>query len=382
MRGTSWRYISLVGLNTPLGIDTNWRSRLGSGITPKINKISHIERRIKTPGNDHTKSQLKHKRGKTEVAYAKSEPNSELVAKYFEMWKIVYVNQVKFEINAQWAISTIFDVLENRIHLNQSKFLYSLTSFYEQKKLVEQVKIDFKKKVTNSGYLKIKEKFKKATKIINNVQKRIDLKLLSTTFHKWHYKAKVEANMEAQSKHVGEKQRKLNKMKKWWYVLGFGLLNDLVDKKRESIIKDVQKAQILSRFMRWKKFVAVQKFTEMQNKAQDGHLETQDDYTTISDDSGPDLEKYKKQNDVNKMILKNQLQIGLSLQKDIRTKQDLIKNDLRYKMGAAVIKSLLMKKKRLLLKKFFTKWSGELRYSEALMYHKLIKQSKEKQQIR
>lgn len=71
-------------------------------------------------------------------------------------------------------------------------------------------------------------------------------------------------------------------MKKWCQVLGFGILNDLMSKKRESIIRDVQKAQLLSRFMRWKKAVAIQKFTEMQNKALKSHQKHKDDASTDS----------------------------------------------------------------------------------------------------
>lgn len=91
----------------------------------------------------------------------------------------------------------------------------------------------------------------------------------------------------------------------------------------------------------------------------------------VSDDGkDAEIEKYQRQNTVNKMLLQNQLQIGLTLQKEIEHKQKHIKDDLRIKMGAAVVKSFLLKKKRILQKKYFQKWSGELKYSEALMYSK------------
>jgi hypothetical protein len=63
--------------------------------------------------------------------------------------------------------------------------------------------------------LKIKDNFKKACKIVNNAENRISLKMLSTHFHKWHYKIKVEIGMEVQSRQMVDKQRKLQKMKKW-----------------------------------------------------------------------------------------------------------------------------------------------------------------------
>jgi hypothetical protein len=42
-------------------------------------------------------------------------------------------------------------------------------------------------------------------------------------------------------------------------VLGFELLNELMSKKRATVIRDVEKAQMLSRFMRWKKVVNIGK---------------------------------------------------------------------------------------------------------------------------
>lgn len=65
---------------------------------------------------------------------------------YFRSWKIMYVSQVRFEINTQYAISLIFDVCETKINLHQSKFFVSLCKLASQKRMVEQVKKDFKQK--------------------------------------------------------------------------------------------------------------------------------------------------------------------------------------------------------------------------------------------
>lgn len=42
-------------------------------------------------------------------------------------------------------------------------------------------------------------------------------------------------------------------------MLGFELLNEITNKKRSTIIRDVEKAQMLSRFLRWKKVTNIGK---------------------------------------------------------------------------------------------------------------------------
>lgn len=73
----------------------------------------------------------------------------DILWEYFKSWKINYVSQVRFEINTQYAISVIFDVCEAKINLHQSKFFVSLSKLASQKRMVEQVKKDFKQKGKN-----------------------------------------------------------------------------------------------------------------------------------------------------------------------------------------------------------------------------------------
>ena len=44
--------------------------------------------------------------------------------------------------------------------IKKAKFISNLIAYYEQKKTVDKIKKEFKAKVTNLGYVKIKEKFK------------------------------------------------------------------------------------------------------------------------------------------------------------------------------------------------------------------------------
>ena len=83
--------------------------------------------------------------------------------------------------------------------------------------------------------------------------------------------------------------------------------------------------------------------------------QSQSDLESTSDHDAM-LDKFKRQNLMNKQILQNQIQIGKSLQKDIERKQNLIKSDLKFKMGLMIIKGLLKKKKRVLEKRFFKLW--------------------------
>lgn len=50
----------------------------------------------------------------------------EILKKFFNTWKIKYIGQVKYEINAQMAITTITDVMEDKLIINKAKFLYLL----------------------------------------------------------------------------------------------------------------------------------------------------------------------------------------------------------------------------------------------------------------
>lgn len=68
--------------------------------------------------------------------------------------------QVQIEADQEWAALTLFSVIENNIALKKAKFLSNLTAYYEQKKTIDKIKKEFKAKVTNLGYVKIKEKFK------------------------------------------------------------------------------------------------------------------------------------------------------------------------------------------------------------------------------
>jgi len=106
-------------------------------------------------------------------------------------------------------------------------------------------------------------------------------------------------------------------------MVGFQLLQDLMAKKRESVLKDIDKVRVLSRFIRWKKFTAYHRLLDMHKKSVEPP--SIDNQSTISEEEDDlDIEKYRKQNEINKMILKNQIQIGLSLQNEIRKKQEII----------------------------------------------------------
>ena len=84
----------------------------------------------------------------------------EILWKYFSNWKSKLYVHVQIEANKELAISNLFNAIEGNIARNQSKFLCNLIAFNEQKKTVDRIKKEFKSKVTNLGYVKIKEKFK------------------------------------------------------------------------------------------------------------------------------------------------------------------------------------------------------------------------------
>mmetsp|Transcript_5490 Transcript_5490/g.4680 ORF Transcript_5490/g.4680 Transcript_5490/m.4680 type:complete len:105 (-) Transcript_5490:379-693(-) len=88
---------------------------------------------------------------------------------------------------------------------------------------------------------------------IKNIIYKMEIKIKNLYFHRWHYKMKVDKGVEeVNNKQIIKKQKKLNKMKRWSYVLGVGVLNELMDKKRGIINKDVERAQLFSKFLRWK----------------------------------------------------------------------------------------------------------------------------------
>ena len=66
--------------------------------------------------------------------------------KYFKIWKIVFASQVRYEVNCQYGAQVIFNVIESRINLYESKFFISIQKLHTQKQMISQVKRDFKKK--------------------------------------------------------------------------------------------------------------------------------------------------------------------------------------------------------------------------------------------
>ena len=68
--------------------------------------------------------------------------------------------QVQIEADREWAMLTLYSVIENNMAIKKAKFISNLIVYYEQKKTVDKIKKEFKAKVTNLGYVKIKEKFK------------------------------------------------------------------------------------------------------------------------------------------------------------------------------------------------------------------------------
>ena len=67
-------------------------------------------------------------------------PNFIVVLEYFKNWKLVYATRIRYEMSIQYAASTIFDILETKLNMYQSRFIVSLTKFNSQKILVEHVK--------------------------------------------------------------------------------------------------------------------------------------------------------------------------------------------------------------------------------------------------
>ncbi|CAI2375751.1 unnamed protein product [Moneuplotes crassus] len=57
---------------------------------------------------------------------------------------------------------------------------------------------------------------------------------------------RLQKDIEVNSKQVAKKVKKHNKMKRWSYILGFELLNELMTKKRGTIIKNPENAQVFN----------------------------------------------------------------------------------------------------------------------------------------
>jgi hypothetical protein len=74
----------------------------------------------------------------------------------------------------------------------------------------------------------------------------------------------------------------------------------------------------------------------------------------------PEIDNYKKQNNVNKLILQNQIQIGLHLQKEIGNKQVMIRTELRHRMALNMIKGVLQGQSRYIQKRYFSKWLDQV----------------------
>jgi hypothetical protein len=131
---------------------------------------------------------------------------------------------------------------------------------------------------------------------------------------------------------------------------------------RGCIVKDVQKNRLLSWFLIWKKATAYKRI-ERQKKIEEDHGDRNLDKESMDEDEWGQLQLWHNRNNINKMILQNQIQIGLKLQKEVKEKQELIHNNLRYKMGGAVINDLLAKKSRVELKWRFKMWKQLTNYS-------------------
>ena len=114
----------------------------------------------------------------------------------------------------------------------------------------------------------------------------------------------------------------------------------------------------------------------MQNKASQRKSEIKDNASTDSCGYTSDEYDHDEEQPIHKMIMHNQLQIKKSLENDIKAKNDLIDNSLKYEMAGTVMKSYLLKKKRILCRKAFKIWSGKLKYSEAVMYHNRLQEIK------
>ena len=129
--------------------------------------------------------------------------------------------------------------------------------------------------------------------------------------------------------------------------------------KRETVIRDVSKGEVFHWFIRWKKFVALQKATEIQKIADEGRLDTKEDNSTVWDEQTLNIEKYKRLNEMNTNIYKNQLMIGKSLYSEVsELKQKLINDISKYKS-------------------YFSDSKGEMEYKEILRFWQLVGPSQE-----
>jgi hypothetical protein len=280
----------------------------------------------------------------------------EVIENYFRQWKMLYSDQVKREINMQSGISKLSSMLKtfnNHQENLKSLSFYKIVSYSEESYIINHIKQEFRSKKSEKG----------STKSTPTCSCWIHVKIADALQEYTH-------NFKA----IMEKQKKYKKIKRWCQVLAFGLLNDLMSKKRHTIIRDVEKAILLSRFLRWKKAVAIHKFTHMpktpQNQIKNDPLPDR----TLSIDSGVLETDNTPLKNHESMIRVNQMMIKKTLENDIQAKQDLIDNRLKYEMAGTVMKSYMVKKKRVLLKKAFKQWNGEIKYNQAVMYHDMIKQ--------
>ena len=129
--------------------------------------------------------------------------------------------------------------------------------------------------------------------------------------------------------------------------------------KRETVIRDIAKGELFHWFIRWKKYVVLQKAAELQKNIDDGRLDTKEENSTVWDEQTLTIEKYKKMNHMNAQIYKNQLLIGKSLHSEVsELKQKLINDISKYKS-------------------YFSDSKGEIEYKEILKFWQLAGQSKE-----
>jgi hypothetical protein len=155
------------------------------------------------------------------------------IRKYFKVWKTAYAQQVMYEIDWQCAATSIFSVIEEKIWVEKTRAFMSLKMILEQHKIKERIKKEFKAKVNDSGYIVLMEQnFKKATKIVNSLDKWFKRKALWTWFHKWHSQVNFISSIEMHSKEATAKKRKLREYKKMWLFMGFQMLTDMNNKKR------------------------------------------------------------------------------------------------------------------------------------------------------
>lgn len=70
----------------------------------------------------------------------------ELQWKYLRKWKECYISKVQYEFNTQYAASILFDILETKLNLHQSKLFLSLKKLNSQKIMIGNVKKEFKVK--------------------------------------------------------------------------------------------------------------------------------------------------------------------------------------------------------------------------------------------